>query len=95
MSNQPGDATFLIKNADHTIGNILRTQLLNDSRVDSAGYYIQHPSENDLIIRIQTSNEIDPREVLADAIKHLINTTEELKNNFDKEVVNWYGQTIL
>ena len=52
----PTSRTFVLGNEDHTIGNALRHVLINDARIDFAGYCVPHPSEPAVHIRVQ-SNE--------------------------------------
>ena len=40
---------------DHTLGNLLATQLLHDPRVLYAGYRVPHPLENHIELKIQVS----------------------------------------
>ena len=52
--------TFVLGDEDHTLGNALRHVLINDARVDFAGYCVPHPSEPVVHIRVQ-SNTIVPK----------------------------------
>mmetsp|Transcript_14231 Transcript_14231/g.30658 ORF Transcript_14231/g.30658 Transcript_14231/m.30658 type:complete len:121 (+) Transcript_14231:66-428(+) len=49
-------ATFKIEREDHTIGNLLRMQLLEDKDVVFAGYRQPHPLQHHIIVRIQTKS---------------------------------------
>ena len=40
---------------DHTLGNALRHVLINDARVDFAGYCVPHPSEPVVHVRVQAA----------------------------------------
>lgn len=46
--------TFAIGNEDHTLGNALRHILIQNSKVEFAGYSVPHPSEPIVHIRVQT-----------------------------------------
>lgn len=48
-------ATFTIAKEDHTLGNLLATQLLHDPKVLYAGYKVPHPLENHIELKIQTT----------------------------------------
>lgn len=54
--------TFVLGDEDHTLGNALRHVLINDARVDFAGYCVPHPSEPVVHIRVQTNTNIQPNE---------------------------------
>ena len=47
--------TFVLGDEDHTLGNALRHVLMNDGRVNFAGYCVPHPSEPVVHIRVQTN----------------------------------------
>lgn len=47
--------TFVLGDEDHTLGNALRHVLINDARVDFAGYCVPHPSEPVVHIRVQSN----------------------------------------
>ncbi len=49
--------TFVLGDEDHTLGNALRHVLMNDARVDFAGYCVPHPSEPVVHIRVQTNGK--------------------------------------
>lgn len=51
----PSSKTFVLGDEDHTIGNALRHVLINDRRVDFAGYCVPHPSEPVVHLRIQSA----------------------------------------
>jgi DNA-directed RNA polymerase I and III subunit RPAC2 len=53
-SGPPTSRTFAIGNEDHTIGNALRHILLQNSKVEFAGYSVPHPSEPVVHVRVQT-----------------------------------------
>merc|ERR1712194_199764 len=50
----PTSRTFVLGDEDHTLGNVLRHVLINDARVDFAGYCVPHPSEPVVHIRVQS-----------------------------------------
>jgi DNA-directed RNA polymerases I and III subunit RPAC2 len=64
----PGSRTFAIGDEDHTLGNTLRHVLMQNAKVDFAGYAVPHPSEPVVNIRVQTakggSNSISAIEAL-------------------------------
>lgn len=45
--------TFAIGNEDHTLGNALRHVLINNAKVDFAGYSVPHPADPVVQIRVQ------------------------------------------
>ena len=53
-SKRPNAGTFVFGKEDHTLGNLLRVQLLSDSKVRYAGYRMPHPLIFDCHVRIET-----------------------------------------
>ena len=62
---------YTIAREDHTVGNLLRMELLHDSRVRFSGYKHPHPLENDIVLRVQTHSGVHPTQVLVEASKRL------------------------
>ncbi|KAG2226101.1 hypothetical protein INT45_011718 [Circinella minor] len=83
----PNAATFKIEREDHTLGNMLRAQLLKDPRVLFAGYKVPHPLEHNFLIKVQTVPGTAPGQALKDATSELISEINTLKNKFDMDVI--------
>eukprot|EP00013_Stygamoeba_regulata_P015965 CAMPEP_0177687386 /NCGR_PEP_ID=MMETSP0447-20121125/34099_1 /TAXON_ID=0 /ORGANISM="Stygamoeba regulata, Strain BSH-02190019" /LENGTH=117 /DNA_ID=CAMNT_0019197621 /DNA_START=27 /DNA_END=377 /DNA_ORIENTATION=- len=65
-------ASFTIQKEDHTLGNILRMQLLKDPDVLFAGYRMPHPLDHSIVLKIQTNSQSNPQTALNNAIKRLL-----------------------
>jgi DNA-directed RNA polymerase II subunit RPB11 len=81
----PNAATFKILKEDHTLGNMLRMKLLENSKVIFAGYKMPHPLEHDILLKIQTTKDTTPLKVLGEEIDHLITEISGLMMNFKDE----------
>ncbi|KHJ77133.1 RNA polymerase Rpb3/Rpb11 dimerization domain protein [Oesophagostomum dentatum] len=68
----PNAAVFTINKEDHTLSNLLKNQLLKDPMVLFAGYKNPHPLEHKIVLRIQTTGQTTPADVLINAITDLI-----------------------
>ncbi|RKO90429.1 DNA-directed RNA polymerase, partial [Blyttiomyces helicus] len=68
----PNAATFTILKEDHTLGNILRMQLLKNPKVLFAGYKMPHPLEHYFVLKVQTTPDTTPLEVLQQELAGLI-----------------------
>ena len=53
----PNAMTMVIEREDHTLGNILRMQMLEDKEVLFSGYRVQHPLEPAIQVKVQTRSE--------------------------------------
>jgi DNA-directed RNA polymerase II subunit RPB11 len=82
--------TFHFNKEDHTVGNLLRMQLLRDPNVRFAGYCHPHPLVHFIDMKIQTNNStVAPVEVLSSAIEDLANETDHLITQFQDAVETW------
>jgi len=50
----PNSGTLTINKEDHTMGNLIRMQLLRDKQVKFAGYIHPHPLIHKIELRVQT-----------------------------------------
>ncbi|TPX40851.1 DNA-directed RNA polymerase [Synchytrium endobioticum] len=90
----PNSATIVIYKEDHTIANLIKTQLLKDKRVLFAGYKIPHPLEYDVVMRIQTTGATNPLDVLMLAITALQTQITRLKSDFEMSVHQFKERTL-
>merc|ERR1712137_1007889 len=75
-------AIFTVNKEDHTLGNMIRCQLLKDPNVLFAGYKQPHPLEHKFILRIQTTSGYSPQDGLMNAITDLISELSLLEERF-------------
>lgn len=81
---------FRFNKEDHTVGNLLRMQLLRDPNVRFAGYIHPHPLVHFINMRIQTSSATtDPKAVLSNAIEDLSGETDHLITQFEEALDKW------
>ena len=71
---------------DHTLGNMIRCQLLKDPNVLFAGYKNPHPLEHKIILRIQTTSDYTPQDALRNAITDLISELSLFEERFKESV---------
>lgn len=60
----PTSRTIVLGDEDHTLGNALRHVLMNDARIDFAGYCVPHPSEPIVHLRIQSNTNTTEQQPL-------------------------------
>uniref|UniRef100_A0AC34R7A8 DNA-directed RNA polymerase RBP11-like dimerisation domain-containing protein n=1 Tax=Panagrolaimus sp. JU765 TaxID=591449 RepID=A0AC34R7A8_9BILA len=82
----PNAAIFKFNKEDHTLGNLLKHQLLKDKKVIFAGYRNPHPLEYTFLLRIQTTGEITPADALLTAITDLMTELSILEDRFREEL---------
>ncbi|EPQ52101.1 RBP11-like subunits of RNA polymerase [Gloeophyllum trabeum ATCC 11539] len=81
----PNAATIKVVKQDHTLANMLRSQLLATPSVLFAGYKVPHPLQPYFILKIQTDGTITPADVLQQACSKLIGTLTALEAKFKRE----------
>ena len=77
--------TFTINKEDHTVGNLLRMQLLRDSDTRFAGYQLPHPLEHVCHVKVETAPGRAPVEVMGAAVTDLRQEVELLDRGFRDE----------
>lgn len=81
----PNAALITIEREDHTLGNLIRAQLLKDERVIFAAYKVEHPLFANFVLRIQTEDNYSPKDALKNACTNLIGELDVIKNKFKDE----------
>lgn len=81
----PNAAIIKIEREDHTLANLLRSQLAKDDRVIFAAYKVEHPLFANFVLRIQTDDDYTPRDALKNACSNLISELDVLKTKFKDE----------
>mmetsp|Transcript_1677 Transcript_1677/g.2207 ORF Transcript_1677/g.2207 Transcript_1677/m.2207 type:complete len:145 (-) Transcript_1677:118-552(-) len=86
----PNAGVFTIMKEDHTIGNLLRMQLLRDERLKFAGYQMPHPLEHRCLVKVQTtSRRSTPTMAMKDAVNDLELEFAQLEQNFREQCQNY------
>ncbi|CAD5234763.1 unnamed protein product [Bursaphelenchus xylophilus] len=80
----PNAAIFTFNKEDHTLGNLLKNQLLKNPQVLFAGYRNPHPLEHKFVLRIQTTADNSPHNVLIEAINDLLAELSVLDERFNE-----------
>ncbi|KAI7959200.1 hypothetical protein MJO28_002991 [Puccinia striiformis f. sp. tritici] len=81
----PNACTVTVNKEDHTLANMLRSQLLQSPYVIFAGYKIPHPLEPRFIIKVQTDGTHTPIQAIQEAVKSLILTLDKMRSLLQNE----------
>lgn len=82
--------TFILNKEDHTIGNLLRMQLLRNPEVRFAGYQTPHPLIHQVVLKVQTvSSKKTPVEVVAESVEALGHETDHLTQQMKEAMDKW------
>lgn len=88
LSSSTGDncRTFVFKGESHTLGNALRTALLQNPQVVFCGYSMPHPAEDQMLLRIQTVEGVVAQDVLRQGLEDLKTMCKVTKDKFEAAV---------
>merc|ERR1719458_480169 len=82
----PDAVVFHVWLEDHTLGNILRMELLRNENVLFVGYKVPHPLNHMIELRLQTMPRTTPEAVLRHAIANLKTEVKSMLDQFDEGV---------
>ncbi|XP_071180858.1 DNA-directed RNA polymerase II subunit RPB11-like isoform X2 [Mytilus edulis] len=82
----PNAAIFTVNKEDHTLGNMICSQLWKDPQVLFSGYKNPHPLEHKFVLRVQTTSDYSPQDALTNAITDLISEFSLLEERFKDAV---------
>lgn len=75
--------TLVIEREDHTLGNMVRMQLLEDEDVTFSGYRVPHPLEPAIQLKVQTRNEhVTPVQAVQATLTALTGELDQLEERF-------------
>lgn len=89
----PNAVTYQVWLEDHTLGNLLRMELLRNEAVLFVGYKVPHPLNHMIELRIQTLPKSSPEAVIRHAISNLKVECKSMLDQFD-EGVRDYKQVV-
>merc|ERR1712098_324121 len=78
----PNAAIFTLNKEDHTLGNMIRHQLLKDPNVVFSGYKNPSPFENKVIVRVQTTSDYNPTDAFMNALTDLLSELSLFEERF-------------
>ncbi|EPZ33935.1 RBP11-like subunits of RNA polymerase [Rozella allomycis CSF55] len=79
-------ATFTIRLEDHTLGNLIRSELLKDPDVLFAGYRVPHPLVHNVELKLQVTNKTTPVDAMKKVIRKAIGDVVDLEDQLKKEM---------
>ncbi|MCW4052025.1 MAG: DNA-directed RNA polymerase subunit L [Candidatus Bathyarchaeota archaeon] len=74
----------------HTFCNVIQKALLEDKRVDMAGYRIPHPLTKKAEFYISTKARSKPQVVLLAAVKKVQKNTKDFKRSFNEALKSFH-----
>ncbi|WP_455367861.1 DNA-directed RNA polymerase subunit L [[Eubacterium] cellulosolvens] len=84
IAEEGNELKIEIEGESHTLGNLLQQELLEDKKVEIAGYDVPHPLINSAIIYIRTLGRKSPRKSLKEALIRLQDKIDTFQENVEK-----------
>ncbi len=84
LKNEANELKIEIEGADHGICNLLQKKLLEDAKVDLAGYDVPHPLASSPIIYVRMKGKAKPDEALLKAADNARGMNSELSKELKK-----------
>ena len=72
-------ATFIIPNKGHTLGNIIRYELLKKENVILSAYKVTHPLKEELQLYVKVNCEKNEKEIIIETTDELITKIKNLE----------------
>ncbi len=82
LKKEANELKIEIEGADHGLCNLLQKKLLEDEKVDLAGYDIPHPLASSPVIYVRMKGKAKPLNALLKAAEN----AREMDNTFSKEL---------
>jgi DNA-directed RNA polymerase subunit L len=70
----------------HTLCNLLQKRLLEDEKVDLAGYSIPHPLASKSVIYVRVKGDLKPEDALRRAVEKARKMNKEFSKEFEKAI---------
>lgn len=84
--------TFIFRGETHTLGNALRSVILQNPNVIFCGYSMPHPAEDQMFLRIQTAEGVSAQDALRKGLKDLKEMCKVTKNKFEDAMVKFNNE---
>ena len=88
------NATYSFLNEDHTLGNLLRNQIIKNNHVEFCAYSVPHPSEPIMNVRIQCYDDEsgnDTKKTMNHGLKRISKMCDVLTEKFEKSLEEFEG----
>jgi len=89
LQRTPQKLKLEIEGEGHTILNLLESTLLEDEKVEFAGYHVPHPLFPNSILLIRTKGGKRPEEALIEALEKMRRKGKDLSQEINKAFKEW------
>ena len=85
------NATYSFHGEDHTLGNLLRNQIIKNKEVEFCAYSVPHPSEPIMNVRVQVAEgaKSDTNKVMNHGLKRISKICDVLTEKFEQRLTQF------
>ena len=73
-----------VEGEGHSLLNLLQKSLLEDKKIEMAGYDVPHPLIDRAILYVQTKEKQNPEDVINEATKKVLGLSKDFQKSFKK-----------
>ena len=78
-----------VEGAGHSLLNMLQKTILEDARIEMAGYHVPHPLIDSGILYVHTREQQKPNDAINEATKKVLSLSKEFQKSFKKANKDW------
>ena len=73
-----------VEGAGHSLLNVLQKTILDDEKIEVAGYHVPHPLIDSGILYVRTKDKQKPETVILKATKKVLDLSNDFQKSFKK-----------
>ena len=78
-----------VESAGHSLLNMLQKTILEDDRIEMAGYHVPHPLIDSGILYVHTREQQKPSDAINEATKKVLDLSKDFQKSFKKAAKDW------
>lgn len=78
-----------VEGAGHSLLNMLQKTILEDDRIEMAGYHVPHPLIDSGILYVHTREQQKPSDAINEATKKVLDLSKDFQKSFKKAAKDW------
>lgn len=78
-----------VEGVGHSLLNMLQKTILEDDRIEMAGYHVPHPLIDSGILYVHTREQQKPSDAINEATKKVLDLSKDFQKSFKKAAKDW------
>lgn len=78
-----------VEGAGHSLLNVLQKTLLEDDRIEMAGYHVPHPLIDNGVLYVNTRDQEKSSDAINEATKKVLELSKDFQKSFKKALKDW------